>query len=68
MTDRLIPSAEAKARIQQRSQKELLAFFAEVPAPAMRPLAPYLPRMDGFRRGSPTGIVKQKETLARRLV
>lgn len=67
MTDRLTPSPEAKARVQQRSQKELLAFFAEVPAPAMRPLEPYLPRVDGFRRGSPTGIVKQKETLARRL-
>src|SRR5262245_44073277 len=67
MTDRLSPSPEARARIQQLSQKELQAFFDEVPARAMRSLAPYLPPVDGFRPGSPAGIVKQKETLARRL-
>lgn len=67
MTDRLTPSPEARARIQQLSQKELEAFFDEVPAPAMRSLAPYLPPVDGFRRGSPAGIIKQKEALARRL-
>ena len=67
MTDRLIANPEAKARIQKLSQRELQGFFDEISAPAMRPLAPYLPRVDGFRRGSPTGIFKQKEALARRL-
>ncbi len=67
MTDRLIPSSEAKARVQQLGQKELQAFFDEVPASAIRPLAAYLPPVDGFRRGSAAGIAKQKETLARRL-
>lgn len=67
MTDHLTPGPEARARIQQLGQKELQAFFDEVPAPAMRSLAPNLPRVDGFRRGSPAGIIKQKEALARRL-
>lgn len=67
MTDRLAPGPEARARIQQFSQKELQAFLDEVPAPAIRSLAPYLPPVDGFRRGSPAGIIKQKEALARRL-
>jgi chemotaxis protein histidine kinase CheA len=67
MTDRLTPSPEARSRIQQLSRKELQAFFDEVPAPAMRSLALYLPPVDGFRRGSPAGIIKQKEALARRL-
>lgn len=67
MTDRLIPSPEARARVKRRGQHELQAFFDEIPAPAMRPLAPYLPPVAGFRRGSPAGIVRQKEALARRL-
>lgn len=67
MTDHLTPGAEAKARIQQFGQKELQTFFNEVPAEAMRALAPNLPHVDGFRRGSAAGISKQREALARRL-
>jgi predicted nucleic acid-binding Zn-ribbon protein len=63
----LTASPDAKARIQNLSQKELQAFIDEVPPSAMRPIASYLPRVDGFRPGSPAGIVRQKETLARRL-
>jgi hypothetical protein len=67
MTDRIIAGPEARVRVQKLSQKELQSFFDEISAPAMRPLAPYLPQVDGFRRGSPAGIVKQMEVLARRL-
>ncbi len=67
MTGHLTPGPDARARIQQVGQKELQAFFDEVPVPAMRSMVPYLPRVDGFRRGSPAGIIKQKEALARQL-
>lgn len=67
MSDRLSPGPDAKARIQKLSQKELQEFFAEVPAAGMRFVASVLPNVDGFRPGSPAGIVRQKEALARRL-
>ena len=63
----LSPGPDAKARIQKLSQKELQGFFDEVPAAGMRFVASVLPTVDGFRPGSPAGIVRQKEALARRL-
>jgi len=67
VTVRLTVSPDARVRVQQRSQKELRSFFDEIPVAAMRPLVPFLPQVDGFRRGSQAGIVKQKEALVRRL-
>jgi predicted nucleic acid-binding Zn-ribbon protein len=64
----LSPGPDAKARIQKLSQKELQEFFEEVPAAGMRFVASVLPTVDGFRPGSPAGIVRQKEALARRLI
>lgn len=64
----LSPGPDAKARIQKLSQKELQEFFDEVPSAGMRFVASVLPTVDGFRPGSPAGIVRQKEALARRLI
>jgi hypothetical protein len=49
------------------SQKELKAFFDEVPLTDMQLAARVLPSPAGFRRTSEAGIIRQKEILARRL-
>ncbi|MCP1839122.1 tetrahydromethanopterin S-methyltransferase subunit G [Bradyrhizobium sp. USDA 4524] len=67
MSDRLSPSPDAKARYQALGEKELQAFFDEIPAHAMRSIAQYLPTVDGFRKTSLAGIAKQKTALARKL-
>src|SRR5450756_249883 len=67
MSDRLSPGLEAKARIQALSQKQFQAFFDEVPSTAMQRVARHLPSVDGFRKTSQAGIMRQKEALARRL-
>lgn len=67
MSERLIPGADAKARVNALSQKELQAFFDEVPLSDMQLAARVLPSPDGFRRTSEAGIIRQKEMLARRL-
>jgi hypothetical protein len=67
MSDRLQPGPGAKTRIQALSQKQFQAFFDEVPAAAMQRVARYLPSIDGFRKTSQAGILRQKEALARRL-
>lgn len=67
MSDRLSPGPDAKARYQALGEKELHAFFDEIPAHAMRSIAQYLPTVDGFRKTSLAGIAKQKTALARKL-
>jgi hypothetical protein len=67
MSERLVPGAEARARVTGLSQKELQAFFDEVPLSDMQFAARVLPSPDGFRRTSEAGIIRQKEMLARRL-
>ncbi|MDA9537380.1 hypothetical protein ACM41_14590 [Bradyrhizobium sp. CCBAU 21362] len=67
MSDRLSPGPDAKARYQTLGEKELQAFFDEIPPPAMRSIAQYLPTVDGFRKTSLAGIARQKTALARKL-
>ena len=67
MSDRLSPGADAKARFQALGEKRFHSFFDEIPAPAMKSVAQYLPSVDGFRKTSLAGIAKQKAALARKL-
>lgn len=67
MSQHLIPGTEAKARIGALSQKDLQAFFDEVPVSNMQIAAQVLPSPAGFRPTSEAGIIRQKEMLANHL-
>jgi hypothetical protein len=67
VSDRLSPGPDAKARFQALGDKGCLAFFDEIPAPAMQSVAKYLPSVAGFRKTSSAGIIKQKAALARNI-
>jgi hypothetical protein len=67
MSQRLAPGPEARERISRLTAKEIQAFLDEVPLVDMRLAARVLPSVDGFRRTSASGIIRQKEILARRL-
>lgn len=67
MSDRIAPGPEAKARIQNLGHEKLQGFFDEIPASAMQTVARFLPGVDGFRKTSQAGIIRQKQALAQRL-
>ena len=61
----LVPSTEAKARVQKLGEAAIAEFISEVSD--LKGLVQYLPTVPGFRKNSQAGIDRQRKELAHRI-